>query len=135
MKKIILSAVAFVMLFSCQNEDNGSAVTSEESITHRNCATQEVFEEQLKADPTLAIRMNQIEAFTQNALLSKRIVNGKIVIPVIVNVLYRTAAENISDSQIQSQIDVLNKDFTATNKDFSNTPAEFAVVAANVDIT
>ena len=92
-------------------------------------------EAQLKADPTLAIRMNQIEAFTQNAILTKRLVNGKVVIPVVVNVLYKTAAENISDAQIQSQIDVLNKDFTATNSDFSSTPAEFAGVAANVGIT
>jgi hypothetical protein len=38
--------------------------------------------------------------------LTRRLVNGKIEIPVVVNVLYRTAAENISDAQIQSQIDV-----------------------------
>jgi hypothetical protein len=89
----------------------------------------------LKADPTLALRMNEIEAFTQKSILTNRLVNGKVVIPVVVNVLYRTAAENISDAQIQSQIDVLNKDFTATNSDFKKTPAEFFGVAANIDIT
>jgi hypothetical protein len=47
-----------------------------------------------------------------NTPFSKRKIN-----PVIVNVLYRTAAENISDAQIQSQIDVLNDDFNATNSD------------------
>jgi len=135
MKKIFLPTAALIMLFSCQNDDQSSETLLTESITQRNCATQEVLEEQLKADPTLAIRMNQIEAFTQKAVLTKRIVNGKIVIPVVVNVLYRTTAENISDSQIQSQIDVLNKDYTATNSDFSSTPAEFAVVAANIGIT
>jgi hypothetical protein len=83
----------------------------------------------------LALRMNQIEAFTQNAMLTNRLVNGKVVIPVVVNVLYRTAAENISDAQIQSQIDVLNKDFTATNTDFNSIPSLFAGVAANIDIT
>jgi hypothetical protein len=57
------------------------------------------------------------------------------VIPVVVNVLYRTAAENISDSQIQSQINVLNQDFTATNSDFNSTPTEFTGVATDVDIT
>jgi hypothetical protein len=77
---------------------------------------------QLAADPTLAIRMNQIEAFTQKAMLTGRIVNGKIEIPVNVNVLYRTAAENISLAQIQSQIDILNKDFNATNSDFNQVP-------------
>lgn len=135
MKKLILSAAACLMLFACQNEQTESQNDSTNAITQRKCATQDVLEAQLKADPTLAIRMNQIEAFTQNALLTKRLVNGKVVIPVIVNVLYRTAAENISDAQIQSQIDVLNKDFTATNPDFANTPAEFAGVAANVGIT
>ncbi|HEU4788601.1 MAG TPA: zinc metalloprotease [Flavobacterium sp.] len=135
MKKIILSTVAFAMLFSCQNEDTNSVVSQSESPTLRSCATQEVLEAQLKADPTLAFRMNQIEAFTQKAILSKRIANGKIVIPVVVNVLYRTSAENISDSQIQSQIKVLNDDYTAANNDFRLIPAEFSNVAANVDIT
>jgi tRNA1(Val) A37 N6-methylase TrmN6 len=44
-------------------------------------------------------------------------VNGRVEIPVVVNVLYNTAAENISLTQIQSQIDVLNADFNATNSD------------------
>lgn len=134
MKKIILSAAAFLMLFSCQNEETPT-VPSTDAIVQRGCASQEVLEAQLKADPTLALRMDQIEAFTQKAILTNRLVNGKVVIPVVVNVLYRTAAENISAAQIQSQIDVLNKDFTATNSDFRNIPAEFAGVAANVDIT
>jgi tRNA1(Val) A37 N6-methylase TrmN6 len=48
-------------------------------------------------------------------LLQLRIVNGKIQIPVVVNVLYRTTSENISTAQIQSQIDILNEDFNALN--------------------
>jgi hypothetical protein len=65
--------------------------------------------------------------------LTRRLVNGKIEIPV--NVLYRTAAENISDAQIQSQIDVLNDDFNATNSDFNSVPALFSGVATNVGIS
>jgi hypothetical protein len=45
-------------------------------------------------------------------MLTGRIVNGKIEINV--NVLYRTAAENISLAQIQSQIDILNKETQRT---------------------
>jgi hypothetical protein len=135
MKKILLSAAAFLMLFSCQNETTDATAPSTNAIAKRGCASQEVLEAQLQADPTLALRMNEIEAFSQKAMLTNRLVNGKVVIPVVVNVLYNTAAENISDALIQSQIDVLNKDFTATNADFSSTPAEFAGVAANVDIT
>jgi hypothetical protein len=135
MKKILLTATAFLMLFSCQNDQTESTVSATNAIARRSCASQDVLAEQLKADPTLALRMNQIEAFTQKSMLTNRLVNGKVVIPVVVNVLYRTAAENISDAQIQSQIDVLNKDYTATNPDFSSTPAEFAGVAANIGIT
>jgi hypothetical protein len=133
MKKILLTATVFLMLFSCQNDQTESTTTN--ATARRSCASQDVLAEQLAADPTLALRMNQIEAFTQKSMLTNRLVNGKVVIPVVVNVLYKTAAENISDAQIQSQIDVLNKDYTATNPDFSSTPAEFAGVAANVGIT
>lgn len=136
MKKIILSATAILMLFSCQNETTDSINTNTNVVAHRGCATQEVLEEQLKANPTLAIRMNEIEAFTEKAQFSNnRLVNGKIVIPVVVNVLYRTTSENISDTQIQSQIDILNKDYTATNSDFGNVPLEWSGIAANVGIT
>jgi Pregnancy-associated plasma protein-A len=135
MKKIFLSAVAVLMLFSCQNEENSSANLETSAVAKRSCATQDVLEAQLKADPTLALRMNQIEAFSQKALLTGRLVNGKIEIPVVVNVLYRTATENISLAQIQSQIDVLNQDYNATNTDFNTVPALFSGVAANVGIS
>ncbi|SDH66819.1 Pregnancy-associated plasma protein-A [Flavobacterium omnivorum] len=134
MKKILLSAAALVLLFSCQNDTTETA-TETSAVAKRGCASQEVLAAQMKADPTLALRMSKIEAFTEKAMLSGRLVNGKVEIPVVVNVLYRTAAENISLDQIQSQIDVLNEDFNATNSDFTSTPALFSGVAANVGIT
>ncbi|KRD12536.1 peptidase M43 [Flavobacterium sp. Root901] len=136
MKKVIITAIAALVLFACQN-DQSEATNSEASAkpTLRTCASQDVLEAQLKADPTLAIRMNEIEAYTNKALLTGKLVNGKIQIPVVVNVLYRTTAENISNTQIQSQIDVLNKDFNALNSDFNNVPALFAGVKANVGIS
>ncbi len=134
MKKIFLTATALLMLISCQNEV--TETTPETSaVSQRGCASQEVLAAQMKADPTLALRMSKIEAFTENAMLTGRLVNGKVEIPVVVNVLYRTAAENISLAQIQSQIDVLNEDFNATNADFGSVPALFSGVKANVGIT
>lgn len=135
MKKLLLCSAVVLALFSCQNEETLNESNAAQSVAERKCASHEVLQAQLAADPSLAIRMNQIEDFTQKARLTGKLVNGKIVIPVVVNVLYRTAAENISDALIQSQIDVLNKDFTATNSDFSSIPSLFSGVAANVDIT
>ncbi|MBC7748644.1 MAG: zinc metalloprotease [Methylotenera sp.] len=131
---MLLSAVALLMLFSCQN-DTTEITPSADAIAKRGCASQEVLAAQMKADPSLALRMNEIEAFTQKSMLTGRLVNGKIEIPVVVNVLYNTTAENISLAQIQSQIDVLNKDFNAANSDFNQVPSLFAGVKANVEIS
>lgn len=142
MKKILLSAATILMLFGCQNEATDATSPETSTISHRSCASQDVLAEQLASDPTLAIRMNKIEAFTQSKISSSnfRLVGGKIVIPVVVNVLQTSSEAVLSDAQIASQITVLNKDFTATNIDFSSTPAEFSGVAAGpavngIDIT
>ncbi|MBA4177066.1 MAG: hypothetical protein C0505_10980 [Leptothrix sp. (in: Bacteria)] len=55
-------------------------------------------------------------------------------IPVVVHVVHRTAAQNISDAQVQSQIDVLNRDFRKTNGDLSRIPAPFKPLAADARI-
>jgi len=137
MRKVLLSATALLLMISCQNDETSLTPSSTPSTSkaHRGCASQEVLEAQLKADPTLAVRMNEIEEFTQRAMQEGRLVNGKIEIPVVVNVLYKTAAENISLAQIQSQIDVLNKDYNALNSDFNSVPPLFSGVKANVGIS
>jgi hypothetical protein len=135
MKKLILSVASCLLLFSCQNEQTELTTDTASAIYERKCASQDVLDAQLKADPSLAIRMNEIEAFTQKAMLTKRLVNGKIEIPVVFNVLYRTTAENISAAQIQSQIDVLNKDFNALNSDYNTANNPYSSVRANVGIT
>ena len=135
MKKLILSAAVFSLLFSCQNDDASSSSANPELASRKVCASQEVLDRQMRENPELALNMNKIEEFTQNAITSGRLVNGQIEIPVVVNVLYRTAAENISLAQIQSQIDILNQDFNAANADYNQVPALFSNVKANVGIT
>jgi hypothetical protein len=146
MKKLFgLFSCCAILAVSCTkssiNEDEATKdeiVTS--PLTHRACASQEVLEAQLKADPTLASRMQAIEEFTaryqQNPSAYRLLANGTIEIPVVVNVVYRTAAQNISAAQIQSQIDVLNADFAATNADVVNVPTIFqSVTAGNTGVT
>ncbi len=85
--------------------------------------------------------LQQIERHTQQ-FIAQQTVSGTAnrisatlyTIPVVVHVLYNTAAQNISDAQIQSQIDVLNKDFSRTNTDAGNTPSAFQGVAADMQI-
>jgi hypothetical protein len=57
-----------------------------------------------------------------------------IVIPVVVHVLYNNSFENITDAQIQSQLDAINADFSRSNADFSKVPSVFAKLSGNANI-
>ena len=59
---------------------------------------------------------------------------GCTQIPVVVHVVYKTAAQNISQAQIDSQMDVLNRDFRKKNSDISTVPAPFAPLAGDARI-
>lgn len=134
MKKIILTISTALLLCSCSNEENTVTETNDlKAIAFRGCATDEVFKRQLQEDPGLEKRMLEIEKLTAEAIAEGRIVNGVLEIPVVFNVLYRTSAENISQSQLQSQIDVLNNDFRGANSDYnSNNPYNSVRGAINV---
>lgn len=57
-----------------------------------------------------------------------------ITLPVIVHVIYRTPEQNITDEQIQSQLDVLNEDFRMLNSNSGMTPSAFAGFAGDVEL-
>lgn len=134
MKKIILSALIAGALIACSKETTTTEQLELTEASSRNCYSMEHLEEQLGADPTLALRMQEIENFTDAFLKNpdayKVLADGTLEIPVHVNVLYRTSAENVSNAQIQSQIDVLNEDFGATNSDYSQIPSLFSGVSS-----
>jgi hypothetical protein len=46
-----------------------------------------------------------------------------VKIKTVVNVVYRTDVQNVSDAQIKSQLKAMDKDFRATNPDRTQTPA------------
>ena len=62
------------------------------------------------------------------------VANEIINVPVVIHVLYNTAAQNISDAQILSQLTALNKDFSNKNEDRINTPEVFKNFAADIRI-
>lgn len=106
----------------------------------RQCGTMEALSAQLAADPALAQRLEAVEAHTRRIIASGRTkanftaAGAVITIPVVVHVLYNTTAQNISDAQVQSQLDVLNEDFRKLNADRGKTPAAFAGLAADVGV-
>jgi hypothetical protein len=56
-------------------------------------------------------------------------------IPVVVHIVYKTSQQNIPDSQVVRQIEILNQCFSATNWDISKVPYRFAHLVANPQIS
>ncbi|WP_083940537.1 zinc metalloprotease [Rudanella lutea] len=86
---------------------------------------------------------NYVNSFQQSAptrvipntpiLLNQQVSSEPVIlIPVVVHVIHNTDAQNISDAQIRSQIDVLNEDFRRANSDASQTPARFGTADTRI---
>lgn len=114
-------------------------------MAQRNCGSGINLNEMRVKDPARYQRFMELEAFTQKYIGEQgkgvveagRLIDPNtsvILIPVVVHVLWNTAAQNISDAQIQTQITVLNEDFNRLNADMANTPPAFLPVAANVQV-
>jgi hypothetical protein len=106
----------------------------------QTCHSHEYVQQLIKADPLLAQRLKDREAAEANPSNKEFLstintgagsVSPIIRIPVVVHVLYNTAAQNISDEQIRSQIDALNRDFRRLNDDTLKTPLRFSNIAAD----
>ena len=107
-----------------------------------SCRSFDYRQQQLSLHPALASALEANEQFTRRQLASVE-VNGAaparggsisspgITIPVVVHVIYNTAQQNISDAQIRSQIDVLNRDYQKHNPDTANIPAYYRSMAAD----
>ncbi|TWV96861.1 zinc metalloprotease [Chitinophaga pinensis] len=143
MKRLCLLLLCGTILFSACSKNDKPATTDnntpeeQPATLGKRCASMEVLQEQLRKDPSLAARMARIEDLTARVAKDKSafrlLPDGSILIPVVVNVLYRTTAENISLAQIQSQIDILNQDFNGLNPEY-DTITTFGSVKASIGV-
>ena len=105
------------------------------------CSTMEVLEKHMIKTPDLKSRMESVENHCRAFIAQQkenRVVEqlaDSISIPVIIHVIYNTELENISDAQIQSQIEVLNEDFNKNNEDVVEVPDEFKPIIADINIS
>ncbi|MBX2871244.1 MAG: T9SS type A sorting domain-containing protein [Saprospiraceae bacterium] len=101
----------------------------------RSCGTMDHLHFEEEVNPEIGLQLEEIERHAQQVMQGgARAVEGVISIPVVFHVVYNTAAQNISEAQIQSQIDILNEDFRRLNVDAVNTPDDFSGVASDVEI-
>jgi len=132
MKKTFFYLFSVVAMTACNNTSETENLTeSDQPITtlRKSCPSEDIRAELLKSDAAARERYANIESAV-NAFQGKVLADGSVDIPVVVNVLYKTSAENISDAKIAEQIAILNADFAGTNADASKIPTEFSGIKA-----
>lgn len=108
------------------------------TYAQRECVTTAYSNHLISTDPGFSRRSAEVENFIQRQHLTTSPFKETgetatiIRIPVVVHILYNNAFQNISDAQIKSQLDALNRDFRRRNNDTVNTPDRFKSLAADV---
>jgi len=102
---------------------------------HR-CYSGEYINTQLKNNPELLNKIAVAKTEAEKASKNKTYKRAAFTIPVVVHVVFNEnrPGDDISDSQIKSQIQVLNEDFQRKNADLDKVPNRFEDLIANVDI-
>jgi hypothetical protein len=102
----------------------------------RRCGALDVHRLLLNTDPEYARARSALEDFTDVETQRGFAAAAPKVrtVSVVVHVVYKTAAQNISDAQVKTQIDVLNEDFRKLNADATNVPAVFKPLHADTNI-
>jgi gliding motility-associated-like protein len=114
------------------------------SLAQKRCGTVE-YNQSLRQSKSVLENEKEFEQWLQERLpkaaplpeaLRKREEPYKV--QVVIHVIHRGEAigqgSNLSEAQILSQLEVLNKDFNRLNDDAANTPTEFQPVAASMNI-
>ena len=123
------SLLTFILLAFSSVQAQSNALTGSESaaelVAERTCQAHEKHVQmmglQKYADAQQRIEDHTAEWAPVVAQQRANNQNPVVTIPVVFHVVYRTSTENISDAQIQSQLDILNEDFRRLNADADNT--------------
>lgn len=134
-KKITLTLSLLFVLVSL-----GFAQTDEHDHkheSHRTCGTVDHMKYLVENDASLNAKFENSEKEIQKWVKDNPNFNSEkliVTIPVVVHILYAYNFQNITDAQVQSQIESLNDDYRRTNSDIILTPTLFQSVAADCEI-
>jgi len=130
MKKMFLMAtlMGLCILSAC---DPVKPVT-----TKRDCGTEDFYKERLSKDNVFAREEKKLESLILEYTRKMRgnkfdFRSTNVTIPIVVHVVYNNATQNVSDAQIQSQIDVLNRDYRRLSTEIPGGPAAYTGMASD----
>ena len=128
MKKSIISFLILIFPLITKSQDNTH-------IHDEKCGTEKITKILEEKYPEYRQERSKVNIQTENWLSEHLDMKKSIItIPVVVHVVWNTNQQNISDAQINSQIDVLNEDYRRTNIDAINTPQVWSSISADTEI-
>ncbi len=87
---------------------------------NQKCSAMDIYNKRAINNPELVAKRAQLETQTQNWINANSDApktRNIITIPVVFHVIYKTAGQNVSDAQIETQLATLNEDFRLFNTD------------------
>lgn len=105
---------------------------SSSELWAQRCVSQERLAAYLQQHPDAETARADLENFIQ--LQQAVQTRSTMDIPVVFHVVWNTDEENISDEQILSQLEVLNRDFRRTNNSAGLIPSLFQSLAADMEL-
>lgn len=125
--------ISLPLLFGCLF---AVLATSLNAQAPERCGTMQHLDWKKQNNPRYADQMAVVEENARHWLENNRDQTGGnvITIPTVVHIVWIDPDQNLSDAQIQSQIDVLNQDFRRLNADTLLTRPEFDSLAADFEV-
>lgn len=107
------------------------------NLISQKCSTDELRLDQIKNNPFIIDEEWKNEEKLQNWInenTDDKHHSKIITLPVVVHVIWKQNEQNISDDQIYSQMEALNRDFRLANVNYTDTPEEFRNFAIDTEI-
>ncbi|TWV99376.1 M43 family zinc metalloprotease [Chitinophaga pinensis] len=99
------------------------------ALAQRKCGTEEAMQQLIASNPALQkvrerkeARLQEMTRSVKQSRAQMRTIYPTVTIPVVVHIVMRNPSQ-VTDEQVQSQIDALNRDYAAAAPDISNIPA------------
>jgi PKD repeat protein len=130
MKIIYLTLLSLCFCFSGVSQN--SVKTPIDNTDVKLCGQYEVLQKMRQEFPEKYESYMNARMTPENEAVEK---SGTIYkIPVVFHILHNNGTENITDAQVQSALDVLNRDFRKLNSDANSVVSQFTSIVADAEI-
>jgi hypothetical protein len=133
-RAVKLTPVMATTLSDIKANNDASTTNTNVVIPAKRCLTAEAYEAIMQNDPTYAAQREQFIAEAEAWAKNNPNYDAKTTytIPIVVHIIYKLAAENISDARVTEQINATNADYAGTNTHSMHSFASSLKANANI---